>query len=125
MKAPKFTLSDGGAPDEAAFEAAIAAMPDDAPAVEAAPARPWRLVDAETPRDGMIVEVKFDPDHADDRAVDAAWRTTRIRATPPARGWAITAFWCNPVTREKLPAEPFCWRIKDGYALPGLLTGQM
>ena len=107
----------------AAVEAAIAAIPDEPAA--APPQRPWLLVDVATPRDGTMIETKADPDMPDERSVHAVWRTTRTRAVPPARGWAIVAFWADPLTKRRLSPEPFVWRMLEGNVLPTGVMGQM
>lgn len=119
MKPP----SPAAQPEEGDVEAALAAMPEDE--TPPAPAeRPWLLMD-DAPKDGTIIETKADPDDPEYTAVHATWRTTRVRATPPQRGWAIASFWADPLTKQRLHPEPFVFRMLEGNVLPVGMQGQM
>jgi len=115
MKPPRATDT----PPDA--EAAIAAMPDE-PAPPAGPSpRPWALMD-DAPRDGTIIETKEDPEDPDYKVRHAVWRTTRTRG---GHRWLIVSFWADPLSRQKLWPEPFCWRLLEGNVLPSAVMGQM
>lgn len=71
--------------------------------------RPW-LDMTTAPRDGTLVEL----DYAGAQPVIAVWRITR-RRRPTVRGWHLTAFWSDPVTREEISGTPLGWRMPAGF----------
>jgi hypothetical protein len=76
--------------------------------------RPW--MDMTTaPRDGTLVEL----DYAGVQPVIAVWRITR-RRRPTVRGWHLSSFWADPVTRQQITGEPLGWRMPAGYLAPGV-----
>lgn len=83
--------------------------------------RAWRLVDEYTPRDGTLIEAKADPDMTDDQAVILKWRITRRRDVE-VRRWIVVGFWANALTNEEVAAEPFVWRLPQGFLLPGMVA---
>lgn len=84
-------------------------------------ARPWRLVDEETPRDGTLIEYKVVADDPDSEVGYARWRITRRRA-PLMRRWEKVGFWADPITSEELALAPDVWRMPEGYATPGMIV---
>jgi hypothetical protein len=78
--------------------------------------RPW-LDMTTAPRDGTLVEL----DCAGAQPVIGVWRITR-RRRPTVRGWHLTAFWSDPVTREEISGEPLGWRMPAGYLTPGMIA---
>jgi hypothetical protein len=82
--------------------------------------RAWKIVDDTVPRDGTLIEVKADPGEGDEAAVPAKWRITRQR-DPATRSWARKEFWVNALTAERLPFEPYVWRLPEGFLLPGMV----
>lgn len=83
-------------------------------------ARPWRLVDEETPRDGTLIQYKVAADDPDSEVGYARWRITR-RRDPLHRRWERIGFWADPITSEELALAPDVWRMPEGYATPGMV----
>lgn len=81
--------------------------------------RPWLLMD-DAPQDGTMIEVKEDPDQSDITAVMVRWYRTSVRDRA-LRKWVPAAWWRIAVTGERLGFEPFCWRVVEGFEMPGLI----
>ena len=90
------------------------------PVVDIVDPRAWRLME-DAPLDGTLIEVKADPDDSDDKAVQVVWRKTS-RRDGPSRRWVPRNFWSHSVSREELAFEPFCWRLPEGFILPGMIS---
>jgi len=80
----------------------------------------WDLIET-APRDGTIIEAKFDPDDPDNMAMALVWRKT-TRRDHLLRRWVPTGFWSVPYNRDPIVREPFCWRMPDGFVNPGMMV---
>lgn len=81
----------------------------------------FQLMD-EAPHDGSMLQVKFDPDADDDRAVFAVWRSTTM-FDREARKWRRIGYWADPITKRQLPAEPIVYRLASAAPILGVLVG--
>lgn len=93
-------------------------LPQTEPDPPPLPTSAWETMET-APTDGTIIQTKADPDEPDDKAALARWYVTRVRSS---RRWTPAAWWVDPVTRARLPFEPFCWRPTAMSVAPGMVA---
>lgn len=91
-----------------------AELPVEKPKAKPVDPRPWMLIDDDTPRDGMLLEVKADPDDENEPIKMVQWRITR-RRNHATRRWDVVSFWADPLTHAEIDVEPLVWRLPEGF----------
>ena len=107
-------------PEPAVLEAPPEPEAEEPEPPEEFPPETFLLAD-DAPKDGTLLQVKYDPDVPDEQAVYAVWRST-MAFIKEDRRWRRIGYWADPVTKRQLPGEPIVYRLASAAPILGLIA---